>query len=230
MPTQTRSDSAHEYPRSSSRGRIKQIARRGGCRILQPLTHELATTTQTWRQQLAPVIEQVVRTLVPDGRHGRGAATTLTESRRRANAGGSPQSPRTPLQPKRRCPECGHRLTGSRGCPECNDRYVRDPDHPRLRRLADLRESGDDPAHGGSAANKRGAKTSTELRKSLAWDRSNQRPDPAVFTETILPLLDDATAADMARVTGLSAGYCSMIKRGLKIPHPRHWDALTELG
>lgn len=89
---------------------------------------------------------------------------------------------------------------------------------------------GHDPAHGGDAAAKRGAKTATELTRSAAWDRESERPDPDLFTETILPALTEVTAADMARATGLSAGYCSMIKRGQRVPHPRHWGALETLG
>jgi len=30
----------------------------------------------------------------------------------------------------------------------------------------------------------------------------------------------------MVAATGLSVDYCSKIRRGLKTPHPRHWEAL----
>lgn len=30
----------------------------------------------------------------------------------------------------------------------------------------------------------------------------------------------------MMRATGLSLRYCSLIRRGLAVPHPRHWAAL----
>ncbi len=31
------------------------------------------------------------------------------------------------------------------------------------------------------------------------------------------------------QATGLSRTYCGMIRRGVRIPHPRHWEALREL-
>ncbi len=33
----------------------------------------------------------------------------------------------------------------------------------------------------------------------------------------------------MAEATGLTCAYCSMIRRGLYVPHPRHWGVLREL-
>jgi hypothetical protein len=33
----------------------------------------------------------------------------------------------------------------------------------------------------------------------------------------------------MAEATGLSPGYCSFIRRGISIPHPRHWLTLARL-
>jgi hypothetical protein len=29
--------------------------------------------------------------------------------------------------------------------------------------------------------------------------------------------------------TGLSRTYCGMIRRGVRVPHPRHWEALRDL-
>jgi hypothetical protein len=31
------------------------------------------------------------------------------------------------------------------------------------------------------------------------------------------------------RATGLSRTYCGMIRRGVRVPHQRHWEALREL-
>ena len=36
-------------------------------------------------------------------------------------------------------------------------------------------------------------------------------------------------ARPMVDATGLSKGYCSFIKRGIKIPHERHWPSLERL-
>jgi hypothetical protein len=67
------------------------------------------------------------------------------------------------------------------------------------------------------------------LQEQRAWDRSNRRPDPAVFTREIYPTLNEASLYQMHRATGLSTTYCAQIKRG-RVPHPRHWEALRRLG
>jgi hypothetical protein len=37
------------------------------------------------------------------------------------------------------------------------------------------------------------------------------------------------SAAAIARATGLSRGYCQLIKRGDAVPHPMWWETLAEL-
>jgi hypothetical protein len=32
--------------------------------------------------------------------------------------------------------------------------------------------------------------------------------------------------SDLVRATGLTLGYLSKVRRGDKVPHPRHWPAL----
>lgn len=95
--------------------------------------------------------------------------------------------------------------------------------------LAKARAEGRDPAHGGAAANKRADSSRRNNLVSYQWDRENERPPAAEFTETILPLLTVVTVPEMMEATGLSSGYCSQIKRGLKVPHPRHWTSLKVL-
>ncbi len=45
----------------------------------------------------------------------------------------------------------------------------------------------------------------------------------------IKPKLKTASLLETMQATGLSRTYCGMIRRGVRIPHPRHWDALREL-
>jgi hypothetical protein len=45
----------------------------------------------------------------------------------------------------------------------------------------------------------------------------------------ILPGLHEATIARLAAATGLSAHYCSLIRLGKRVPHPRHWETLRSL-
>ena len=59
---------------------------------------------------------------------------------------------------------------------------------------------------------------------------SQRKEGSHIFTDEILPLLQDTPFSAMVEATGLSKGYCSFIKRGIKTPYERHWTALRELG
>ncbi len=63
----------------------------------------------------------------------------------------------------------------------------------------------------------------------LEWDRTHPPVDPAIFTRDIWPGLKELPLSALVDATGLSVMYCSRIRRGLKVPHPRHFDALWSL-
>jgi hypothetical protein len=65
-------------------------------------------------------------------------------------------------------------------------------------------------------------------RMSAAWDLIHERPDPSIFVVEIFPLLATVPLATMSAATGLSIDYCSKIRRGLSVPHPRHWETLAQ--
>lgn len=95
--------------------------------------------------------------------------------------------------------------------------------------LARLMAAGCDPTHGGEAAKKRAAKISLRKREAAKWDRHNNRPDAKEFAKKILPNLQGVPIEKMARAAGLSLMYCSLIRRGLYVPHPRHWETLMSV-
>jgi hypothetical protein len=90
--------------------------------------------------------------------------------------------------------------------------------------LTQLRAEQRDPAHGGRAAQVRGAKNAEHQRAVHTW--TGERPDSAIFTREILPGLRGLPIAQLVAATGLSDHYCSLIRLGKKVPHPRHWAAL----
>jgi hypothetical protein len=58
------------------------------------------------------------------------------------------------------------------------------------------------------------------------WDRSHRnRPDPAEFTETILPQIRGVSISSLSRATGLSRRYCKLIQTGEAVLHPMQWEA-----
>lgn len=95
------------------------------------------------------------------------------------------------------------------------------------KRMAELRAVGRDPSRGGEAAKRRGAKHSQRMMEQKTWESEHgSLADPELFQCEILPRLQDVSLGAMSKATGLSEQYCSVIRRGLKVPHPRHWEAL----
>jgi hypothetical protein len=96
--------------------------------------------------------------------------------------------------------------------------------------LAELRTQGSDPAHGGAAATARGTRNAPYVAAVAEWEREHEEPaNPDVFARDILPRLQGVPLRAIAQATGLSEGYCSFVRRGQKVPHQRHWDALRVL-
>lgn len=68
-------------------------------------------------------------------------------------------------------------------------------------------------------------------KPSASWPASsgnatNELPDPVVFVEEILPSLQSVSVRVMAAATGLTIGYCSLVRRGSRTPHPMHGNNL----
>ncbi len=74
-------------------------------------------------------------------------------------------------------------------------------------------------------------RNATHYAAVAEWERAAiEQPDPETFTREILPVLHDVPLGVMAKATGLTEGYCSFVRRGLKVPHRRHWNTLARLG
>jgi hypothetical protein len=213
--------------------------RRGSCRINPPLSHHLAATTPRWASAIAPHAEWLAQTLTdtPGVRPDRTATPRTPTNRRRGRDNTRRRLPTqqpSPLLPEANCLECGTPIeTGRKRCNPCNDRYQQNRltniQRQSLNVLEELRNQGRDPAHGSETANKRATTVTQQNAKSAAWDQTNQRPNPETWSQQILPGLANVTLTDMMQATGLSSGYCSMIRRGDKTPHPRHWKPLNDL-
>jgi hypothetical protein len=84
---------------------------------------------------------------------------------------------------------------------------------------------------GGVAAERRGASRARRTRELREWKAAhpNTVTDPGLFTREILPLIERLPLSDLVRATGLTRGYLSQIRRGMKIPHPKHWPRLLDV-
>jgi len=220
--------------------------REGVCRIMPPLTRLLAETAPLWGAAVAPIAERLVRQLLgePRGKKAgrrrrppRPVPTPLTQANRsagrekvRARAVKSARAKPTSLP--RTCVVCGSDLGRGRRryCAGCQPLQTREAVSKAHRVLQARRQAGDDPAHGGQAARRRGERNAATLSANVAWERRQSGSfDPDTFAREIGPKLQAVPLAAMMRATGLSRPYCAMIRRGARVPHPRHWEALRVL-
>jgi CRISPR-associated protein Cas1 len=213
--------------------------REGACRITPRLAEQLADTCGVWRSHVAPVVEWTANTLAKHARSSVPLRTPLTRAHHRAaldarlpdrhrrqSRAGFPALPAT-------CRDCGAELADHRWryCDECRDQRFADQ-APRAREtaatvLARLRSEQRDPAHGGRAAELRGAKNAAHQAAVRQWE--GERLDPMIFRSEILPGLRRLPIGDLVAATGLSEHYCSLIRLGKRVPHARHWEALRRL-
>jgi CRISPR-associated endonuclease Cas1 len=222
--------------RTLSRGDFVET-RQGACHLTPQLATRLASTTGTWRHHIAPIAEGIAQALAQTG------PTTVTMSapltRAQHAAAWEDRAPgRKRRQPRaatlglpNACRDCGSHLPDRRKryCEHCRaERWARHAPRGRdngAAMLSRLRSEQRDPAHGGRAAETRGRKNAAHQRAVREW--KGERADPEVFRNQILPGLSSVAIADLVAATDLSEHYCSLIRLGKKVPHPRHWEALT---
>jgi CRISPR-associated endonuclease Cas1 len=212
--------------------------REGNCRLMPPLAKSLAEQAPRWAAALAPVAEAVARAFVVSEKRPKRLPTPLTEANRRAGrpAGHRVRQSRqmTPLAAT--CQTCGVELakTDRRHCNEClpdrraelGTKWVAE----KLEVLVQLRKEGRDPAHSEDADRKRAERMMAQQTAAKAWEQAEGAVDESLdFARDVLPRLQTVPLGRMVEATGLSAGYCSFVRRGLKIPHRRHWERLAHL-
>jgi CRISPR-associated endonuclease Cas1 len=212
--------------------------RQGVCRVTPPLATELAQTLPEWRTHVGKVAEDVARLLGGDSSDSRRLATPLSERNRGVGRGAKSKHPRQrgPAVTSA-CVWCGSgvragRQTCSTSCLAELERANR-PEFVRagVEALTKLRASGwkrqltpEGRARIGSSPNARGTAA------ARAWQRDNPWPaDLRAFAREIWPGLGGLEPSDLAKATGLSAGYCRRIVKGDAVPHPMWWTALGAL-
>ncbi|HEV2073617.1 MAG TPA: hypothetical protein VGR29_08255 [Thermomicrobiales bacterium] len=135
------------------------------------------------------------------------------------------------------CRECGVVLEDRTRhyCDECLPEYreaqVTSYAEAGRAKPQEMREAGGDPSQTGEAATKRRDTMTQRRREEAAWDEAHPdvKVDEAVFRSKILPGLQGVPLSTLVTVTGLSQQYCSLARRGLKTPHPRHWKRFSSV-
>jgi hypothetical protein len=77
-------------------------------------------------------------------------------------------------------------------------------------------------------------RSATQTKQALAlrkWNPSDLPPwlDEDCYRREILPRLSKFTVKKIRLAIDVSHPYATLIRRGLSIPHPRHWLPLAEL-
>jgi CRISPR-associated endonuclease Cas1 len=214
--------------------------RKGSCRILAPLSHELAQTASDWAALIAPVVEATARLLAddPETLTDRlptpltGANRSARQIRRRPAAEPSPRPPKP--KPLAGCRRCGGPLPRRDRvyCDDCLPHYQREQYERAFRgsglaAIEQKKAAGNDPTHGATAAVRRAGANVTRKREEREWDEQHGKlVDLSAFQRDILPQIQNIPLSQLQRATGLSLRYVSLIRRGERVPHPRHWQAL----
>jgi hypothetical protein len=96
------------------------------------------------------------------------------------------------------------------------------------RHASELRTAGASPDESRSLERMRvGERNSSLVAAARAWQATHPWPEPGTFEREVRPRLEGVSAAAISRATGLSRGYCQLIKRGEAVPHPMWWGVLA---
>jgi CRISPR-associated endonuclease Cas1 len=204
----------------------------GSCRILPPLTHELAGSLRIWESAVAPWAEFVANTV---GRSIEGkyrAARPLTGgTRRKAQAeikrrkAGTPESARSLGSSQRaRRPAIASKLETGQICFDCGGPLARSQ-HLRCPRCWATQ-----PGQSDDARKRRGAgiaRTRAELER---WklDHIGIKADSEAFA-LVREGLAQVKLGEIMAACRVSKSTASMIRSGKHVPAERHWGALMVL-
>lgn len=223
----------------------------GACRILAPLTHDLAEQGSKWAAAVAPEAESVltclaaiddripIRTPLSGSQLKASVAATVVRTAPGQKAGTSARTRSTrPVKPPLpNCVECGKPMADRqrKSCEACSpalqvektSRMIAAGVAAARRRAA---EGIGHPQHSLGAKQLRSVTLTAQRAANIAWDAAHAgaEPSPEIWAE-IATRLQSVPVAKMAAVTGLSSTHCSRIRQGLRVPHPRHWFRLAEL-
>lgn len=201
----------------------------GNCRLMGPFAAQLSETAIAWRKAIAPYAEKAAK-IFWQGRSKRSQftflPTRLTQARRsQAKAGNFVAS--VPVIPKTRprCPICGEEVsTGSVFCVNCVPLVNRENllNQAKLGRIA---------THSAIAEARRSATQSRQAQALREWKPSDLPGwlDEDFYRREILPRLSRFTVKKIRLAIGVSHPYATLIRQGIRIPHPRHWLTLARL-
>jgi hypothetical protein len=193
-----------------------------------------------WSKLIAPVVEHVARNLADHSTRVRQLPTPLTQANRSAGRKGQRRATPPLAQPPfphvaSACHGCGVLLRNRRykWCDDCrperNREVVAEFSKAGPAALARRRAEGCDPTATIEARVRLGASNARRGNERAEWERKHPgwQLDTERFVKEILPRLQGVPVRVLADASGLSIGHVARVRRGLRVPHPMHWDALT---
>jgi CRISPR-associated endonuclease Cas1 len=201
----------------------------GCCRLIGSFAVKLSETARTWANAVAPTAEWVFRQFWSSTRkplQERRSPTHLTQSHRRESKGAAPELQQArPPRPESSCEECGAAVAqGYRLCRSC-----------RLARSAvdvvQVAKKGRIAAQSDQAQKRR---SETQRKHTTAIWRWKESDLPSwlsrkVFIREIQPRLAKVAPGKIKSALRVSMPYAIDIRKGRRIPHPRHWLSLAKL-
>jgi CRISPR-associated endonuclease Cas1 len=203
--------------------------RDGNCRLMDSFVRHLSGTSHMWQRAVAPHAEWIASTLWKRRTQSTRStllATPLTQARRRIAQGGDPNK-RTVSGPKpvEVCLTCGGRLTRDADyCARCAKEVSRS-------NLLAAAKIGRVTAQSPDAAARRADTQKKQHAMRKAWSLS-EKPEwftERAYREKIIPCLNKMPVKAIASALAVSLPYATDIRRGKRIPHPRHWQMLVGL-
>jgi CRISPR-associated endonuclease Cas1 len=204
--------------------------RDGNCRLMSGFAAQLSATASMWRAAISPVAEWISRALwstLSKPSRKPSPATRLTQSYRSVSKGGDGSSPEpSVVRLTRVCPVCGNNLNDSRSqnCRTCTAAVNR-------KNMIEAAKLGRVNTHSVIAEARRGDTQAKQHRALRDWN-PNSQPDwlsESVFRSQIQPLLSRIEVPRIAESINVSHPYATSIRRGDRLPHPRHWQNLANL-
>jgi CRISPR-associated endonuclease Cas1 len=204
--------------------------RDGNCRLMSGFAAQLSATASMWRAAISPVAEWISRALwstLPKPSRKLSPATRLTQSYRSVSKGGDGSSPEpSVVRLTRVCPVCGNSLKDSRSrtCRTCTAAVNR-------KNMIEAAKLGRVSTHRAIAEARRGATQAKQRRALRDWNPDSHPKwlSEAVFRNEIQPLLSRIEVPRIAESIHVSYPYATSIRRGDRLPHPRHWQNLANL-
>jgi CRISPR-associated endonuclease Cas1 len=204
--------------------------RNGNCRLMGPFATRLSETTATWGRTVAPTAEWVAQALWNSSKNPankkESVPTRLTQ-RRRSEGRGNKFVPRSNSAPRREkiCEVCGAEGIQNRYCRSCAVEVARE----NMAQVALIGHSKPKPP----SAKARISKTLSDHAVANTWWSPSSLPvwlNKEFYVQKIQPQLKTVSVREIAQAMQVSQPYAAFVRSGRRNPHPRHWQALAELG